>query len=52
LITQIDITVDADVPGLDDQTFQAEVQKFSQGCIIARALGAVPKTVLSAHLKK
>jgi lipoyl-dependent peroxiredoxin len=52
LITHVDLTVDADVPGLDDHTFQEQVQQFSQGCIIARALGSVPKTVLSAHLKK
>lgn len=51
LITQIDLTVDADVPGLDDHTFQEQVQKTSQGCIIARALGAVPKSVVSARLK-
>ena len=51
LITHIELTVDADVPGLDNHTFQEQVQKFSQGCIIARALGAVPKTVISARLK-
>jgi osmotically inducible protein OsmC len=52
LITHIDLNVDADVPGLDEQKFQEEVRKTSQGCIIARALGSVPKTVVSARLKK
>jgi osmotically inducible protein OsmC len=51
LVTHIDLTVDADVPGLDNQTFQDQVQKTSQGCIVARALGAVPKSVVSASLK-
>jgi osmotically inducible protein OsmC len=51
LITHIELTVNADVPGLDADTFHEHVQKLSQGCIVARALGAVKKTVLSAHLK-
>jgi osmotically inducible protein OsmC len=50
LITRIDLTVDAVVPGLDDATFQQHAEKTKTGCIISRALAATPMT-LKATLK-
>lgn len=50
LITHIDLTVDGDVPGLDNQTFQQHVEKTKVGCIVSRALAATPISV-TATLK-
>jgi osmotically inducible protein OsmC len=50
LITRIDLTVDATVPGLDNDTFQQHAEKIRTGCIIARSLAATP-TTLKATLK-
>ena len=50
LITKIDLTVNAEVPKLDDKTFQEHAEKTRVGCIIARALASVP-TSLKATLK-
>lgn len=50
LITRIDLTVDAIVPGLDNATFQQDAEKTRTGCIIGRALAATP-TTLKAVLK-
>jgi len=47
----IELTVAADVPKVDEATFQQHVEKTKVGCIISRALGAVPTTV-KATLKK
>ncbi len=51
LITKIDLTVVADVPGVDDATFQEHAEKTKTGCIISRALSATSMT-LNASLKK
>jgi len=51
LITRIDLTVVADVPGVDDAVFQEQAAKTRTGCIIGRAVGATPST-LTATLKK
>lgn len=45
LITKIDLTVKATVPGLDDATFQQHAEKTKTGCIISRALAATPMTL-------
>ncbi len=50
LITRIDLTVVADVPGVDDKTFQEHAEKTKTGCIISRALSATEMT-LKASLK-
>ncbi|MCC7242030.1 MAG: OsmC family protein [Acidobacteria bacterium] len=50
LITRIDLTVVADVPGVDNATFQEWAEKTRTGCIIARALAAT-ETTLKATLK-
>jgi osmotically inducible protein OsmC len=51
LINLIELTVTADVPNVDDATFQQHVEKTKVGCIISRALASVPMTV-TATLKK
>ncbi len=51
LINQIDLTVDAVVPNVDEATFQQHVEKTKTGCIIARALGAIPTINVKATLK-
>lgn len=50
LITRIDLTVVADVPGIDNGQFQEFAEKTKTGCIIARALAAT-STTLTATLK-
>jgi osmotically inducible protein OsmC len=50
LITRIDLTVVADVPGVDSAVFQEFAEKTRTGCIIARALAAT-ETTLKATLK-
>lgn len=50
LITKIDLTVVATVPGVDEKTFQEHAEKAKTGCIISRALSATPMN-LQATLK-
>ena len=51
LVNQIDLKVTATVPKVDQATFQQHVDKTNTGCIIKRALGAVPKVTVNATLK-
>lgn len=51
MINQIDLTVDASVPKVDQATFDQHVEKTKTGCIIKRALGAVPTMNVTATLK-
>lgn len=51
LINLVELTVDAVVPKVDDATFQQHVEKTNVGCIIKRALGAVPTITVKATLK-
>ena len=51
LINQLDLTVDAVVPNVDEATFQQHVEKTKTGCIISRALGAIPTINVTATLK-
>ena len=46
-VTKIELTTDAEVPGLDEATFQQAVDATKAGCPISKALGAVPITVES-----
>ena len=52
LINLIELTVNAVVPKVDNATFQQHVDKTNVGCIIKRALAAVPKVTVKATLKK
>ena len=51
LINLIELTVDAVVPKVDNATFQQHVEKTKTGCIISRALGAIPTMNVKATLK-
>jgi osmotically inducible protein OsmC len=52
LINLIELTVTADVPKVDEATFQEHVAKTNTGCIIKRSLAAVPSITVKATLKK
>jgi osmotically inducible protein OsmC len=49
-ITQIDLTTEAQVPGLDDAAFQKIAQDAKKGCPVSKALAAVPQISLTAKL--
>lgn len=44
-ISQIDLVVEADVPGIEDSVFQEHAEATKDGCIVSKALGAVPMTL-------
>jgi len=46
-VTKIELTTDAEVPGVDEATFKQAVEATKAGCPISKALGAVPITVES-----
>jgi osmotically inducible protein OsmC len=48
-ITRIELTTEAEVPGIDPQTFQEQAQGAKQGCPVSRALAGV-KIELNAKL--
>ncbi len=49
-IQQIDLTTEADVPGLGPEEFQDHAEQAKTSCIISRALGGVGQINLSATL--
>lgn len=49
-IQQIDLETEGDVPGLDQDGFQARAEEAKSGCIVSRALGGVEQINLSATL--
>lgn len=49
-ITKIDLTTVADIPGIDDATFQKLANAAKEGCPVSKALSATP-IALSATLK-
>ena len=51
-IQKITLNTDADVPGIDDATFQKIAKEAKEGCPVSKALAAVPSIVLNAKLKK
>lgn len=44
-ITKVELNCEAEVPGLDDATFQDFATKAKETCIVSRALGAVEITL-------
>jgi osmotically inducible protein OsmC len=50
-ITGIELNCQANVPGIDDATFQQEAAKAKTGCPVSKALSATPIT-LTATLEK
>jgi len=49
-ITQIELETEAEVPNIDEKTFQAQAEAAKKGCPISKALAAVPKINLKARL--
>ena len=50
-ITQIDLEVEGEVPGIDAAGFQAQAEGAKKGCPVSRALASVPNITLKATLK-
>ena len=50
-ITRIDLDVEGVVPGIDAATFQEFAEGAKKGCVVSRALAAVPTITLNARLK-
>lgn len=50
-ITQIDLAVEGEVPGLDQAAFQQFAEGAKTGCIVSRALAGVKTITLAATLK-
>jgi lipoyl-dependent peroxiredoxin len=50
-ITRIDLEVEAEVPGIDEATFQQHAEAAKKGCVVSRALGGVKDITLNAKLK-
>lgn len=44
-ITQIDLVTKGDVEGIDEAAFKEAAEATKQGCIVSRALSAVPMTI-------
>ena len=49
-ITQIDLAVEGEVPGLDAAGFQTHAEGAKKNCPVSRALAAVPTVTLKATL--
>jgi osmotically inducible protein OsmC len=50
-ITQIDLVVDGEVPGIDAAQFQEFAEGAKKGCVVSRALAGVPTITLKATLR-
>jgi len=49
-IKRVALTVEANVPGLDAEAFQAAAQTAKENCPVSKALAAVPEISLEARL--
>jgi osmotically inducible protein OsmC len=49
-ITQIDLDVEGEVPGLDQAAFQQHAEGAKNGCVVSRALGGVQTITVNARL--
>lgn len=49
-ITKIALTVEADVPGIDEDTFLSFAEGAKENCPVSQALAAVPEITLEAAL--
>jgi osmotically inducible protein OsmC len=50
-ITKIALTVEADVPGIDENGFLEAAQTAKENCPVSQALAAVPEITLDARLR-
>jgi osmotically inducible protein OsmC len=46
-ITKIELVVEGEVPGLDADGFKTHAEAAKKGCVVSRALAAVPEITLS-----
>jgi lipoyl-dependent peroxiredoxin len=44
-VSKIELFTEAEVPGIDDETFQTQAEGAKKGCPISKALAAVPITL-------
>jgi lipoyl-dependent peroxiredoxin len=51
-IARIELATDADVPGIDERTFQEKVEASKKGCPVSKALAAVPEVTVTARLAR
>lgn len=49
-IDKIEVTTEAQVPGLNDRDFQNHAETAKKGCPVSQALGGVPEITLHARL--
>ncbi len=49
-IVEVILDTEADVPGIDEKTFQEIAEGSKKGCPISQALAAIPKITLHAKL--
>ena len=49
-IARIELTTEAEVPRIDEKTFQEKVDASKRGCPVSKALAAVPTITVTARL--
>jgi osmotically inducible protein OsmC len=49
-IARIELQTEAQIPGIDDKTFQEKVEASKRGCPVSKALSAVPNVLVTARL--
>jgi osmotically inducible protein OsmC len=49
-IAKIDLEVEGNVPGIDEDAFRSYAEKAKDGCVVSRALAGVPEITLDARL--
>ena len=49
-ITRIELNTEAEVPGLDQKTFEEKVEVSKKNCPVSKALAAVPEVTVNARL--
>jgi len=52
LIDRIELTLDAEIPGIDNAKFQELAQAAKRNCPLSKALASVPEITLTATLRK
>jgi osmotically inducible protein OsmC len=52
LIDRIALTLDAQVPGIDNAKFQELAESAKKNCPLSKALAAVPEITLTATLRQ
>lgn len=52
LIDRIDLTLDAEIPGIDEARFQELASAAKRFCPLSKALASVPEITLAATLRK